>query len=109
MDQTKLPILQLLQDFLDERAKAEAERFPSGYIVGSGLYNEDLVYVAMNKIDADLVRRGELPICQTPRDFLAVCEAKDLLEKKLMSSNVVCTGFGVNCYAHIWDLELLRA
>ena len=50
MHQTKLPILQLLQDFLDERAKAEAERFPSGYIVGSGLYNEDLVYVAMNKI-----------------------------------------------------------
>ena len=98
MDQTKLAILQLLQDFLDEKAKAEAERFLSDFIVGSMPYNEGLGYVTINKIDADLVCRGELPICQPLRDFLAVCVAKDLLDEKLMSSNVVCTGLGINCF-----------
>ena len=98
MNGISIEVWQSLQDIVDAKAKAEAERFQSGFIVGSGLYNEDLVYVAMNKIDTDLVCRGELPICQSPRDLLAVCEAKDFLEKKLMSSEVVCTGLGVNCY-----------
>lgn len=92
MDQIQLAILQLLQNFLDEKAKTEAERFLSDFIVGSRPYNEGLGYVAINKIDADLVCRGELPICQPLRDFLAVCEAKDFLGKNLMSGNVVCTG-----------------
>ena len=98
MNDLSIEVYQSLQDFTGAKAKAEAERFHSGYIVGSGLYNEDLVYVAMNKIDADLVRRGELPICQPPRDFLAVCEAKDLLDEKFISGKVFCKGLGINCY-----------
>ena len=98
MDQIQLAILQLLQDFLAEKAKAEAERFLSDFIVGSMPYNVGLGYVTMNKIDADLVCRGELPICQPLRDFLAVCEAKDLLDEKFISGNVFCTGLSINCY-----------
>ena len=98
MDQIQLAILQLLQDFLAEKAKAEAERFLSGFIVGSMPYNVGLGYFTINKIDADLVCRGELPICQSLRDFLAVCEAKDLLDEKFISGKVFCTGLGVNCY-----------
>ena len=98
MNDLSIEVYQSLQDFTGAKAKTEAERFQSGYIVGSRPYNEGLGYVAMNKIDADLVCRGELPICQPLRDFLAVCEAKDLLDEKLMSSNVVCTGLGINCF-----------
>ena len=98
MEQVKLAILQLLQDFLAEKAKAEAERFLSDFIVGSMPYNEGLSYVTMNKIDADLVCRGELPICQSLRDFLAVCEAKDLLDEIFISGKVFCKGLSINCY-----------
>ena len=98
MEQVKLAILQLLQDFLAEKAKAEAERFLSDFIVGSMPYNEGLGYVTMNKIDADLVCRGELPICQPLRDFLAVCEAKDLLDEIFISGKVFCKGLSINCY-----------
>lgn len=97
MNNVKIEDLQALQDEIDERAKAESSRFRSDFIVAGSTYIDGFSDVAANKIDADLVCKGELPICQSPRDVLGVCAAKDALAEKFRSDNVFCTGLGINC------------
>ena len=109
MNDVKIEDLQALQDKIDERAKAEANRFLSDFIVAGSTYIDGFAEAAANKIDADLVCKGYQPICQSPRDFLAVCAAKDALTEKMSSGKVIFTGLGINssdCNTHIIKREL---
>ena len=96
MNDVKIEDLQALQDKIDERAKAEANRFLSDFIVSGSTYIDGFAEAAANKIDADLVCKGYQPICQSPRDFLAVCAAKDALTEKMSSIKVIFTGLATN-------------
>ena len=87
---------QTLYDTIAEKAIAEAKRFLADYIVASSTYIDGFAEAAANKIDAALVCKGDQPICQNPRDFLAVCGAKDALAEKFTSGKVLFTGLGIN-------------